>query len=112
MAVVQDVVGLGHEDRPAPEIMLVIADEPGGEDEARSDRPDRQKQQRHQHHRRALMRLQRTVVGVIVMGMVAMGMVVSMRGVVRLDLVVMRMIVVMRVLPDRLVVEGHEHQTP
>lgn len=113
VTVVQDMVRLGHEDRAAPEVVLVVTDEPGREDEARGDGADRQKQQRNQHDPRALVRLQRAVVGVIVVRMIVvsqrlgMGFQLGVRGVV-----VMRVIIVMRVLPHRLVVEGHEHQTP
>ena len=112
VAVVQDVVGRAVEDRAVPELGLVVTDEIGGEDEARGNRPDRQQQQRQQHDQRAFVRLQRAVVGVIVMGVIVVqrlgpGFQLGVRRVI-----VVRVISMGLVLPDRLVVEGHEHQTP
>ncbi len=52
-----DVVVRALEDRPAPEFLVVVADEVLLEDEARRDGADGEHQERDHHHRRALVRM-------------------------------------------------------
>jgi hypothetical protein len=89
VALVQDVVVGAGEDGSAPELVLAVTDEVRGEDHAREDGADRQQQQRHEHDPRALVRLQRTVVAMIVVRVsscvtvrLGMGLHLGVRGVI------------------------------
>ena len=57
VGLVQDVVGRRREDRAAPELVRVLADEVGAKTKPAKTAPTASRQQRHQHDPRAFVRL-------------------------------------------------------